>query len=239
MKKTVIFFLLLSFALFGLDKLGLLAAPKGVIEQILSFRIRWPQFNNSQELKNLREEKIRLLSLLVDQQNLLNENQALRIQLGVKGESHIFNNKNLLPAKVLGVNLDYMIIDIGEKDHVGSGQTVVYKNILIGKVVETSTNRSRVELVTQVNKKILGKTQKGALGIINVQSGGGQVLENVTLKEPLEAGDLVLTQADEFPPDLLIGEVTTVLRQESALFQKAQIKSPISVKQLDMVFIIL
>lgn len=222
-----------------MDKLGLLTAPKGVIEQILSFRIRLPQFNNSQELKNLREEKIKLLSQLVDQQNLLNENQALRIQLGAKRESPLLDSKNLLPAKVLGANLDYMIIDKGEKDHVGSGQTVVYKNILIGKVADISTNRSRVELITRVNRKILGKTQKGALGIVNAQSGGGLVLENVTLKETLEVGDLVLTQTDEFPPDLLIGEVTTVLRQESALFQKAQIKSPISAKQLDIVYIVL
>lgn len=238
MRRTAAILLVLSIILFAFDRAGWLALPKGFLERALSFPIILPKFSENQELDRLRQENVKLISQLVDQQNLLNENQALRIQLGAKRQSPLLEDKNLLPAGVLAVNTDFMIIDKGKQD-VAEGAIVVYKNILIGRVVAVSTNRSRVELVTRLGSKIVAKTQKGALGIVGVAGGGGLVLEKVTLKETLEVGDLVVTGPDGFLPDLLIGQITKVLREESALFQKAQLKSPIDSRFIETVFIVL
>lgn len=239
MRKTAAILLVLSIILFAFDRAGWLASPKGFLERALSFSIIFPTFNRDQQLENLRQENTKLLSQLVNQQNLANENQALRIQLGAKRGNSTLQDKNLLPAGVLAVNTDYLTIDKGGEDGIKEGATVVYENILIGRVVSLSTHRSKVELITHFGNKIVAKTQKGAWGIVGVTGGGGLVLQNVTLKETLEVGDLVVTGPDSFLPDLLIGQVTKVLREESALFQKAQVKSSIDPRFIETVFIVL
>lgn len=241
-KKTFLFLFLLSLLLFGFDKMGWLAAPKSQLEQILAFRIELPEFNNNQELKKLREENIILLSQLVDQQNLINENNALRIQLGAKRDWSALAEKELLPARVLAAANDFLIIDKGEKSSIKIGTNAIYKNILLGKVVAVSASRSRIELVTKAGSKIPAKSQKGALGIVASKGGADNklILQNVTSKETLETGDLILTRAEEeFLPDLLLGKVSEVERQESAIFQQAKLDSPVNPKQLDIIYLIL
>lgn len=237
MKKIVIL-LLLSFLLYGADKLDWLGRPKGVLERAFSFRIVLPVSQGDPlELQKLREENLELLSKITDQKNLISENQALRIQLGAPRQRQ---GQKFLPAKVLGGNSNLLIIDKGKASDLQVNQTVVYKNTLVGRVVSLSENRSRVELVTSEESKIPAKTEKGALGIVNANQ-GTLILDNVTLSEKLEVKDLVFTAGsiDGFIPDLLIGEVKKVFKSESALFQQAEIESPLDFKRLEMVFLVI
>lgn len=236
MKKLIIF-LFISLVIFGADRAGLLKMPKGALEKIFSFQFVLPASPlggpQNQDLKRLQEENLALLGKLIDQRNLELENEALRAQLGAPQRVSV----KFIPARVLEANTSFLIIDKGQAEGVRLGQNVVYKNILVGKVVSASENRSRIELPTSSTSKIPAKTSRNALGIIT--GGGTMTLGNVTLSEVLEEKDLVFTTQDsEFLPDLLIGEISKVLRDERALFQQAQLQSPLDFKKLEMVFLI-
>ncbi len=237
MKKLIIF-LFISLVIFGADRTGLLKMPKGALEKIFSFQFIFPASPlggpQNQDLKRLREENLVLLGKLTDQRNLELENEALRAQLGAPQRV----STKFIPTRVLEANTSFLIIDKGQADGVRLGQNVVYKNILAGKVVSVSQNRSRVELPISSTSKISAKTNRNALGIIT-GGGGAMTLGKVTLSETLEEKDLVFTTQDgEFLPDLLIGEVSKVFRDERALFQQAQLQNPLDFKKLEMVFLI-
>ena len=55
---------------------------------------------------------------------------------------------------------------------------------------------------------------------------GDLTLEMVNLDANLEQGDLVLTSGlgGSFPPDILIGQVLTISKQDNSLFQQATIQ---------------
>lgn len=237
MKKLIVF-LFVSLIIYTADRTGLLKIPKGTLEKIFSFQIIFPALPlggpQSQDLKILREENLELFEKLTNQRNLELENEALRAQLGAPQRA----SAKFIPARVLEANASFLIIDKGQRDGVKLGQNVVYKNILAGRVVSVSENRSRIELPISSTSKIPVKTSRNALGIIT-GGGGTMTLGNVTLSETLEVKDLVFTaQNGEFLPDLLIGEVSKVLRDEHALFQQAQLQSPLDFRKLEMVFLI-
>lgn len=247
MIKKVVVLLIFSLSLYGADRLGWLDSAKGLFEKALSVRLALPQQFDNQELQRLTEENREFLSHIVDQRNLINENQALRIQLEAKavGSKTI---QEVVPAKVVGGSFNFLTIDKGKSSDIKIGQTVIYKNILVGRVVAVSQNRARVELPTATGSKISAKTDRGAVGIVTGQ-GGTMILENVTISDNLEAKDLVLTSAtleekpdgsiSGFPPDLLIGVVDNVIRDARALFQQGKIRSPLDFKKLEMVFIVI
>lgn len=241
--KYVLILIAFSVLLIALDKVNLLSYPRGLIERGLSFRINFPNFFENQEVKKLREENIKLMSKLIDQKNLKLENEALRIQLN-SGKTTV-GEKNLMVARVVGRTASAMLIDKGEKDGVASGTNVLYENILVGRAVAVSQYRSKVELPTSIGSKIPAKTESGAIGIVT-GNGGAMFLDKVTLGEQISEDDLVLTagsltQENElsgYLPDLIIGKITQVKRLESALFQQAQMQSPLDTKKLEFVFLV-
>lgn len=235
--KKILVLLIFSLFLYSFDRLGYLNRPKGLLEKAFSFRIALPTLQGDPlELQKLREENLELLSKIIDQKNLINENEALRIQLGAPKRA----DQKFIPARVLGGNSSFLIIDKGKVDNVQANQTAVYKNILVGKVVSISENRSRIELLTNQGSKIPAKTEKGSLGTVAINQ-GTLILDNVTLSEGLEVKDLVFTagSVDGFIPNLLIGEVKKVFKSESALFQWAEIESPLDFKKLEIVFLVI
>jgi cell shape-determining protein MreC len=83
-----------------------------------------------------------------------------------------------------------------------------------------------------------------ALGVAKGQGGGGIILDDVVLSDTLQKGDLVLTKGDidshgiGIPPDLIVGEITSVSKFPSDLFQKASLKSKIDSSKLNKAFIV-
>lgn len=223
--------LILAITIFASDHFGILNAPKGILEK--TFNIPGVVRQQDTELVKLKEEKISLMSVIRNQRELELENDALRIQLGAPKRT----TRKLLPARVLAGNTSFLVIDKGTLDGVLLNQTVIYKNVLVGQVSAVSTNRAKITLSTNQNIKIPAKTNK-AQGIVQ-----GMVLDNVTISEILEEKDLVFTSPsgseEGILPDFLIGEVEKVIKNESALFQLAQIKSPVDFAKLEYVFIVL
>ena len=233
-----------SVFLFFLARSGNLAGLTGFLEQAtlplqkFTFSI-FHKPDNSENAK-LRQENIELTAQLVDHIREKRENQALRDQFQT---TYPVSNA-LLPAKIVGMIQDQIILDKGNKDGVRQGLVVVSKNNLVGIIVKTGTNISVLDIITR-NAKLTSKTLKTfSPGIIKT-SGGQLILDNVLLSDKLEKGEFVVTKGDVnsegngFPPDLVIGKIVSINKKASSLFQSASVKSLVDFSRLEMVFVVM
>ncbi|MBI4100128.1 rod shape-determining protein MreC [Candidatus Microgenomates bacterium] len=246
------FFLLLSLLILFLNHLGLFKPLIGATEitekpvkQILyqtaqgtrntfGFLTFWRSGN--QKLKALEEKNRELLVAAQKAEGLEKENRALRAQLEISDSSL----RNLAPAKIIGLSR-YLSLDKGDKNGVEVGQIVIFKNFLIGKVVEAGPFTSQVQLPLDPESKIPVQTEKtAARGFLVGEFGKKAILGKVTQGEKLTVEDLVLTSGEgDYPKDLIIGKIESVKKEENAVFQEATVKPLIDFDTLEEVFIII
>jgi len=230
-----LFIALFSFAfiVFFLDKTGILLGVRGIIEGILAPSQRAIQSaltNNSQE--SLTQEQ------LLELEKLKKENEDLRMQLGSKPTS-----QQLLPAHVLS-SVRFFVVDRGSEDGVQVGNTVVFKNIYIGKIASMTERTARVLLPTDHESVFEAKTITGAaLGLIKGQ-GDRAIFGEVTLSEDLKEDDGIVTVGNVneaglgIRGGLLVGKISQVRKSDDQLFQEALLVPLVEYKNLENVFII-
>lgn len=200
-------------------------------------------------LAKLQEENNTLIGELAKEKELEKENQALRDQFHTDKPSP----QTLLPAHVIGMasfvpgdtSLDEIVIDKGKKDGLHVGSVLVYKNNVLGKIARAASYMSTVALITHAGSIFTAQTLKtSVLGIINNTGGGDIVFTNVVLSDKLEKGDIVVTKGDidkngnGYPPNLVVGKITSVNKKASALFQAAEVQSLVDFTKLHTVFVI-
>jgi len=251
-------FLLLSFLLFGLSRVGFFGGQTGFLGRLIfpfekTIFATWnliTGINDDVGNKQLEDENKSLYKKLTNTENLEKENNALRDQFKTISPK----SANLLPAKIVGApsfipNVtipDAFIIDKGTKDGVVNGLAIVLKDNLVGRVAKTSDNFSEVTVLTNKNFSFTAKTSKtGALGVVRGFGSTDMVLDNVLLSESLEVGDLVLTKGEldikgiGLPPDIIVGKIISVDKKPSSLFQSAKVQSLIDFSKLSEVFVVL
>lgn len=247
---------------FGLSLVLILLGRAGVISNLTSFinksaepiRVATIDFFSLKSLQNkkiseLISENQRLNKELSDKKNILLENKALKDQFA----SYSSNSQNLIPAKVVGapgfipgVNLpEYLIIDKGSADGVSPKSAVILGNYLVGKIISVNNNFSKIELI--LSKKSLFSAKVSDSSISGIIRGNGNevlILDNVLLAQELKKDSTVLTKGDKneknegFPPDLIVGKIISVEKKSTDLFQRAQVRSLIDFKNLDIVFVL-
>jgi rod shape-determining protein MreC len=201
---------------------------------------------DSKELNKLKQENIALSKKIIDQQKLIEDNKALRDQFETENPRSI----NLLPADVIaapgfipGVSVpETIIINRGGRDGVRKDYAVVYQDNLIGKVNKVYDFSSSIMLLTNSSSSFTVKTLKSnSLGVLKGQGGGAMILNNVLLSEKLQKDDFVLTKGEEkgFPPNLIVGKISSISKIPSDLFQKAEVKSLLDFNKMEKVFVVL
>lgn len=254
---TVFFFLFLSILLFFLGRTTFFSFGAGLLESILHpfqnaahtiSNIPQKLFTNA-ELVSLRAENIALQKKLIDQETLKKENNALKDQFAtVRPKS-----QNLLPAKIIGspgflpgVTLpNFYILSVGLEDGVKLGQAAVMQDNIVGKVTKVSQKSSVVTILTDASLSFAGEILDGTLGVIKGQNDETLLFDNVLTSKTLHVGDVVVTKGDineggiGYPPNLVVGKITSIDKTQSNLFQTAQIKSALHFETLDMVFLVI
>jgi rod shape-determining protein MreC len=152
-------------------------------------------------------------------------------------------NQEFVTADVIGVDqsstLRTISVNRGTRDGIAVGMPVITPQGLVGRVTEVSANASRVRLITDlssfVSARLLGTR---AQGTVQGQVSGNLIMTYIPLGEGVRVGDIVQTSGlgGNFPPDLPIGQVTSV--DQTELYQEAQIRSLISFDTLEIVLII-
>ncbi|NDJ61184.1 MAG: rod shape-determining protein MreC [Chloroflexi bacterium] len=132
-------------------------------------------------------------------------------------------------------------INRGTRNGVAVGMPVVTRAGLVGRVTQVSANASRVMLVTDPSSWVSARLQiSRAEGSVQGQLAGTLLLTLVPTGQAITEGDLVLTSGlgGNFPPDIVIGQITSVSDIEFALYQEAQVRSLINFDTLEFVLVV-
>lgn len=196
-----------------------------------------PQAMSEQQLQ---QENETLRAQLTKVQEIGRDNKALHDQFQQTAPAP----KSLLPAHVIGLHDDMLLIDKGKNDGVQTGDVIVVKDNLVGKVARMTPHISVVMIISNPATSFTAKAGKtGAVGLIKAQGGDSIILDNVVLSDTLEKNDTVVTKGDMdgrgngYPPSLLVGKIVSVNKKPSSLFQSAKIESLLNFTSLQMVFV--
>jgi rod shape-determining protein MreC len=135
-----------------------------------------------------------------------------------------------------------IIIDKGTDEGLNESLPVVTHQGIVGRVIESSWNVSRVLLVTDYNSNIDALVQGSrAQGIM--QGGGQQLarLKYVQRTDEVKAGDTVVTSGlgGIFPKGLVLGTVVVAEKGEKGLFQSVEVAPTVDFTKLEEVLVLI
>jgi rod shape-determining protein MreC len=190
----------------------------------------------------LQNDMARLQAQVVQLQQQVAETQALAALVNFSRSNP---ESSYTASSVIGRDpspfLHYVIIDKGSNDGIRRGMPVVTDQGLVGRVDAVISSAARVQLITDpasvVNVR-LEKTGREAQLIGTIS--GGLALDLIPQDVAIQPGDLVLTSGlgGSYPTDLIVGQVLTIRKQDSDLFQQATIQPVVDFTQLKIVLII-
>lgn len=200
-------------------------------------------------LVRLREENEKLRKLVVELERRNVEmaemaiaNERLRRFLDFKENIP----KPTLPAELIGEDASTwfrtITINKGSIDGVHRGMVVVAAAGLVGHVINTSRDVSRVLLITDYNSSVDAICQDNrARGIVQGKGGDLCDLNYVSRRENLAPGNRVITSGlgGRFPKGLIVGTVTRVEKKSYGVFQKVEVTPAVDFRKLEGVFVIL
>jgi rod shape-determining protein MreC len=180
------------------------------------------------EIIDLKQQltETRILSALVDFARMHPENRYLAVSVIGRDPSPF--------AK-------YVIINRGSDDGLRRGMPVVTAQGLVGRITAITANAGRVQLITDpassVNVVLEGS---GAQAVLNGSLTGELTLDMIPQSAEIQVGDLVLTSGlgGNYPPDLLVGQVTSVRSRETDLFQSAAVQPIVDFSRLEILLVI-
>jgi rod shape-determining protein MreC len=132
-------------------------------------------------------------------------------------------------------------VNRGTRDGIAVGMPVATRQGLVGRVIQVSSSAAQVMLVTETTSSISGRLQTTrAEGSVQGDPTGNLVMTMIPLDADAREGDLVLTSGlgGNFPPDMVIGQVTSVRPAENGLSQAAQVRSLVNFDTLEFVLIV-
>ena len=154
-------------------------------------------------------------------------------------------NQEFLTADVIALDQSgiarSIIINRGTRDGVAIGMPAVTDLGLVGRIVGVSANAAQVQLIHDENSSVSARLQTTrAEGSIIGQASGVLRMTFIDLDENIIQGDLVITSGlgGNFPPDLVVGQVTSIRQFEFELFQEAEVRSLIDLDLLEFVLVI-
>ena len=119
-----------------------------------------------------------------------------------------------------------LVINKGEKEGVEPGMGVITAAGVIGRVVKTSPDYSRVLLMSDRNSAVAGLIQRtGYEGIVAGQQGSILRLNYIMTDADVQNGDIIITSGTDgvFPRGIMIGRVNRVERPQNRLFQSVEL----------------
>ena len=149
-------------------------------------------------------------------------------------------------ATVIGYDtspfLKYVIINSGSDDGLRRGLPVVTYQGLVGRVTAVTAGAARVQLITDPASHINVRVQPSqAEAVVNGQVTGDVSLENIPQDASVQTGDLILTSGlgGNYPPNIIIGQITGVRKRDYDLFQTASVQLVVDYSHLEIVLVII
>lgn len=189
---------------------ALLARPiRGAEEFFASFNERATAF---QENKKLREDVAVLRERQARYDNLAHKVARYEAILGVDTETDVPLKK--IAARAIGETdgpfVRSLLLNVGAKDGVSVGNPVMSTNGLVGHVINTSPNTTRVLRLSDLNSRIaVASARSGATAILAGDNTSEPKLSFINQRENWADGDRVISSGDDgaLPRGLAVGEV--------------------------------
>jgi rod shape-determining protein MreC len=174
------------------------------------------------EISKLKKENLKIKANLQRIDVLENEVTRLRSIRSVA----IKEIKNIKIAEVIQrdviPNKKSLKMNIGLKDDIKIGQTVMGVNGLIGQVVEIDSSTSKVLLITDNSSNVPAIIARTGQQIIVKGKSQSNIMEIAFLKNEadVQKGDLIVTsgQAKRFIPSIKVGRVKDIVKNEGERF---------------------
>ena len=206
---------------------------------------------NADRYKTENEDLLRRLTEMyadiIERDELKEENERLREMLGIIEENEDFTLSPpcaVIAREAMSVSGNFTI-NRGSNSGIKTGDPVITKIGLVGRVVETAPTFSRVMTVLSTEIHIGVKTASGeAFGIIDndilFSSDRKCLMGYIEIGSNINPGDVVVTAGGTgiFPPGLVIGTVSEVFPHDNGMLLYAVIEPAEDVFRLTDVFVI-
>ncbi len=197
-------------------------------------------FNLKSINRKLRKENTRLAYENFQLQDALLENIRLRKLLKFSYSV----DYDLLPAKVIGFSPQSLVTGLmlssGQMPTIGKNSAVMTADGLVGKIVKISGSFAICQILTDPNIRVSARIQRNReLGMIRWDGARGLLMDQVANTVHVEKGDVIYTSGMSriYPPNIKIGVVSRVAKQDNILFQKINVIPAVNFGALDEVLI--
>lgn len=194
------------------------------------------------ENEALRSENALLRTQIVQLQEEQKDNEVLYSLLNVARERP---DSNYAAAMVIGRDTNpfmrYVIIDQGSDSGLRRGMPVITAEGLVGRIDAVTANAARVQLLTDPDSAVNVRLQDTQVDGMLVGSVTGDVtLEMVSQEAELRSGEIILTSGlgGTYPSNILVGQVASVRRLETDLFQSASVQPVVDFSNLRAVLVL-
>lgn len=202
-------------------------------------------FPNIIDLKRENEILHQMNVTLMDEVSKLKEakleNIRLRQLLKFKEESKY----SLVAADVIGKTLhlqkNTLTLNVGSKDGIDINMPIVSPQGIVGKIIAVSSDYSIGQLLYNRDFRTSVKIQRSRVdGILAWDGGEFLIIKNISKKQDVEIGDVVITSeySNVFPPGLKVGTVVSATENPLNLFKNIYVKPAVDFTILEEVFII-
>lgn len=201
--------------------------------------------SSKSEVEKQKEINKRLQVKLVDYDLLKRENEALKSQFQISEKY----SQSLVATKIIGFlgekdSPSGFVVNAGNNAKIQRGMSVISDKYLVGKVSIVSERYSVVMTPFNHDFSVLVKLpQTGANGII-IGSNDFMVMNQVVITDTLEKDAIVVTKGEVREngigvyPDIIVGKIKSISKNETAPFQSAQVVPIINYSRITDVFII-
>lgn len=250
---TAISLALIAFSVIGLlaPVEGLAAWPihtiqglvNGLVMDVVSFSDNLANLQNLQERNRELEEALAALqSEVVELREIAHDYERLAALLDYATST---TGREYVTADVIGRDTSGFVrvifINKGARDGIQRGMPVVTELGLVGQVTRVGAAASEVLLVTDPASAVGARLQTSRVeGIVLGQLTGALRMSMIPLDAEIVEGDTVLTSGigGNFPPDIPIGQVSSIRQYEFELYQEAEVRPFNDFDRLEFVLVI-
>jgi rod shape-determining protein MreC len=227
--------------------LGFLAYPLNLVDKfILDVRnatgvaVRMA-IGNEKELRRLKREirELRIRELVFSE--IIVENERLEGILNLKEQHSEF----IAAARVVSRGSDrwssVFVIDKGSDQMVEKDMVVITPHGLLGKVMETAPEYSKVLLIDDAHFSVAVRLQKQRTEAVLSGNGRGRCLLKYVVKDiSPEVNETVVTSGldDLFPPGIVVGYIADIATREESLFHEIEVVPFVDTSKVEEVIII-
>jgi len=190
----------------------------------------------------LESEVSHLRTQIIELQQQLDE---FRILSSLLDFARAYPEYQYTGASVIGRDpspfLKYILINRGSDDGLRRGMPVVTQQGLVGRVAQVTASAALVQLITDPGTTVnVQLDPSGAEALLSGSITGDISLDSIPQDANIEPGAIVLTSGlgGNYPPNILIGQVTGVRSQDYTLFQSASMQPIVDFAHLEIVLVI-